>query len=105
MTDNPTNGWNLRHIKADTKSAFWADQPTVGFNKDWIVVQANMGLVGTNTGTPRSYFWVFNKTNLYAGGLTNYTVRSHADPSPDIRLSYSEIPAVTYDNSATNLWL
>src|SRR5205814_1365434 len=42
-TSNPTNfsdaGWNLREIKPYTDGAFWADYPTLGFNKDWIVLQ------------------------------------------------------------------
>jgi hypothetical protein len=36
-TSNPTNfgdaGWNLRSVKADTNSEFWADYPTVGLIK------------------------------------------------------------------------
>src|SRR5207249_3582654 len=60
-TSNPTNfsdpGWNLRQIKVDTNRAFWADYPTLGFNKDWVVLQAN--LVAIDTNEQRSHIYVF----------------------------------------------
>src|SRR6266516_1072451 len=103
-TSNPTNAgdaaWNLRRVKADTNSQFYADQPTVGFNKDWIVVQANM-IKNTNLAPQRSYIWVFNKTNLYAGGSNAPTLLTHT-----VTNSWgSEVPAVTYDNSLSTLYL
>jgi len=45
-TSSPTNtgdaGWNFRRVKADSSSQRYADFPTLGFNKDWIV-RARMG--------------------------------------------------------------
>src|SRR5207244_528710 len=89
---------------AHTNSLYAADQPTLGFNKDWIVVQANMERL-YETNAQRSHIWVFNKTNLYAGSFTNYTVLVHSDPSTNYALSWSEVPAVTYDNSLPTLYL
>jgi hypothetical protein len=68
LTSNPTNAWNMRQIKADTNNLRWADYPTIGFNKDWIVVQANMIYVSPNALPLHSHIYVFNKTNLYTGG-------------------------------------
>src|SRR2546423_8540783 len=41
-TSDPTGAWNLFSVDADASNATWADFPSVGFNKDWIVVNANM---------------------------------------------------------------
>src|SRR6266545_173852 len=102
-TSNPTNsgdaGWNLRRVKADSTSTRWADFPMLGFNKDWIVIGANMfwtSASGSN-GFDRSHFYVFNKTNLYAGNFTNPTLLADTNTG----LAFGEFPAVTYDNSLT----
>lgn len=73
LTSNPTNGWNLRQVKADTNNLRWADYPTLGFNKSWIVVQANILSIGTNLLPAHSHIYVFDKTNLYAGNFTPST--------------------------------
>jgi hypothetical protein len=100
-TSNPTNtgdaGWNLRRVKADSSSLKWGDFPMLGFNKDWIVVSANMFL---NTGAfDRENFYVFNKTNLYAGGFTSPTLLT------DTNFPGNEFPAVSQDNSSSTLYL
>src|SRR5439155_4546505 len=101
LTSTPTNGWNLRRVKADSTSKRWADFPMLGFNKDWIVVGANMWWTSanTNTGFDRSHFYVFNKTNLYAGNFTNPTLLVDTNSN----LAGNEFPAVTYDNSLSTL--
>src|SRR5213593_1885531 len=78
LTSNPTNGWNLRQVKADTNNLYWADYPTLGFNKEWVVVQANM-LWLTNVLPLRSHIYVFNKSNLYSGGFTPPTLLLHTN--------------------------
>jgi len=100
MTSNPTNGWNLRRVRADTNNLRWADYPTVGFNKDWIVVQANMISI-SNGVFERSHIWVFNKTNLYAGNFTSPTLLVHTNTAAAL----NEVPAITYDNSLSKLYL
>ncbi len=100
MTNNPTNGWNLRRVKADPNNLRWADYPTVGLNKDWIVIQANMATI-SNGLFDRSHIWVFNKTNLYAGNFTNPTLLMHTNAGA----AGNEVPAVTYDNALSKLYL
>jgi len=108
-TSNPTNigdaGWNLRRVAADpsalTNNFLFVDAPTVGFNKDWIVVQANMFRVHNGISLDRSHFWVFNKTNLYAGGFATPTLLVHADTNA----AGSELPAITYDTTISTLYL
>jgi len=84
---------------ASTNNFLWVDAPTVGFNKDWIVVQANM--FRKNITFDRSHFWVFNKTNLYAGDFTTPTLLVHADTNA----AGSELPAISYDNTSSTLYL
>lgn len=103
-TSNPTNtgdaGWNMRRVKADSSSQRWADFPTLGFNKDWIVAQANMFFTSVNGGAfSRSHIYVFNKTNLYAGNFTSPTLFTNAVNAG------TEFPAVTYDNSLSTIYL
>ncbi|MDB6035817.1 MAG: hypothetical protein JWM16_6155, partial [Verrucomicrobiales bacterium] len=87
-TSNPTQGWNLYFIDVDTVAPRYADSPNVGFNKDFIVVQANM-YNATNSNFASSDIYVFNKTNLYAGGIAAST-RFSSDYD-------SQVPAVVYD--------
>jgi len=68
----------------------------VGFNKDWVAVTANMFTNGSNFANAR--IWVFNKTNLYAGG-TNRTVFT------DTRKVSSLAPALTYDTNLARLYM
>lgn len=100
LTSNPTNGWNLRQVKADANSIYWADYPSVAFNKDWIVVQANMWGV-TNIAFERSHIWVFNKTSLYAGSFSSPTFFVHTNT----QTAGDEVPAITYDNSLSTMYL
>jgi|GEM_PF-2977425 len=93
QTSNPTGNWNLYRIKADSSSAAWADYPSVGFNKDWIVVTANMFLI-SNDSLQNVNLYIFSKTNLYANGSGNY--RLFQDTSGQ---GFTIVPSQTYDNS------
>lgn len=101
-TSSPTNtrdaGRNFRRVKADSASQAWADFPTLGFNKDWIVVQANMFFTSSGAFS-RSHIYVFNKTNLYAGNFTAPTLFTNTVNAG------TEFPAVTYDNSLATMYL
>lgn len=103
-TSSPTNtgdaGWNLRRVKADSTSTKFADFPMLGFNKDWIVVSANM-FSNSPAVFSRCNFYVFNKTNLYAGNFTSPTLLADTNNN----LAFAEFPAVTYDNSLSTLYI
>lgn len=102
LTSDPTynTNWFFQRVKADTNSVLWADSPTIGFNKDWVVLQANM-YTNVIRGYSRSHIWVFNKSNLYAGISNAPILISHTN----LNASGSELPAVTYDNSLSTLYL
>lgn len=73
QTSDPTGNWNLYRFDVDSADDLWADYPTAGFNKKWIVVQANLY---TSTGWfSGSRIWIFNKSDLYAGGSGQHTKR------------------------------
>src|SRR4029077_3221325 len=42
QTGDPTGAGSLYKVAADPTGTVWADAPTLGFNVNWIVVQANM---------------------------------------------------------------
>jgi hypothetical protein len=97
QTSDPTGRWNLYKIKADANSTLWADFPTLGFNANWIVVQANM--FGNVSGAfSHSNIWAFAKANLYAGGSGTYTLMKSLS-------GFTQYPAVSYDNTLTTEYL
>ncbi len=101
-TDDPTGSWFIQTAITDTvvgtNQVLAPDSTTVGFNKDWIVVQAvaRRGISNIET-----HFYVFNKTNLYAG-ISNPPIRLTNASAATIG---GELPAFTYDNSLTNLYI
>jgi hypothetical protein len=98
QTDDPTGNWNLYKVDADGADAVWADYPSVGFNKDWIVVQMNMYNV-TDNAFNRSHIYVFKKADLYAAvGATHTLISSNT-------IGGTQVPALTYDNTLATLHL
>ena len=95
-TSDPTGSWHKWRIKADAASLNYADHPVLGFNKNWIVVQANMlnfaGTIRTN-----SQFWVMNKTNLYAGNVGTPTLLFNTNQFG------GEIPVTDYDTNTSTM--
>jgi hypothetical protein len=97
QTSDPTGTWNLYKIKADASSTLYADFPTLGFNANWIVVQANMyGNAGD--AFSRSNIWALNKADLYAGGGGAYTLMKSAG-------GFTQFPALTYDSTISTEYL
>jgi len=96
QTGDPTGAWSLYKVAADPTGTNWADAPTLGFNVNWIVVQANMFTMAN--GSSGSTLWVFNKANLYANGAGAYT--KIKEPS-----GFGDIPATTYDPALATMYL
>jgi len=96
QTSNPTNTWNKFKIDVDASNQVWADYPTLGFNQNWVVVQINMYSNTVQSGFSHARFYVFNRTNLYAGG-TNYSSLSLTNYGGTI------VPATTYDTNQATL--
>src|SRR5205085_4534686 len=99
QTSDPTGMWNSYQIDSDPADLSWSDFPILGFNKDWIVISANMYPIGS---TPQGYsrFFVLGKANAYAGITTNLT-RLSARSSD---LTYI-VPTSTYDPNLAAMYL
>ncbi len=99
QTSDPTGNWFLYSTDADSTNAAWADFPSMGFNKNWIVVQMNMFNVGAGTSNSGKLF-VFDKTQLYAGpqniSVTTMSVTTGG---------FTMVPATTYDPNLETLYL
>ncbi len=96
-TSDPTGDWNLYSVDVDTARPIYAVSPNLGFNKDWIVVQADM-YYRSNDSFYGSDIYVFNKTNLYANGSGLRTKFSRED-TPESDIFGGEYPVATYDNT------
>ncbi|MDX6692928.1 MAG: hypothetical protein QOF02_531 [Blastocatellia bacterium] len=99
QTSDPTANWTLYRLDADPANILWADYPSIGFNKDWIVIQANMFPVNDAVGVSASKVFVLNKANFYNGGPGLFT---------DIALAgigQTQTPALTYDRTLATLYL
>jgi hypothetical protein len=95
---DPTAGWDLYKVPVDSSGQFWADFPTLGFNKNWIVVGANIFTI-QGTFFEFANLYVFDKANLYAGGSALFTLLQ------DDTGGFSMNPALTYDPNVATLYL
>ncbi len=102
QTSDPTGNWNLYRIYLDSPRQQWMDFDRLGFTKDWIVVCGAMfaGYYLPTTGYQGTHFYVFNKTNLYAGGAGQYTLFQRSEFS----VNRVVMPALTYDASVSTLY-
>ena len=97
QTSDPTGTWFLYKVDADASNVNWADYPSLGFNKNWIVVSVNLYSIGAdNYGGVDIY--AFNKTNLFANGSGSFT-KVHVSTGNTL------VPAITCDNTNTTEYL
>lgn len=99
QTNDPTGVWNLYQVDVDAANTNWFDYPSVGFNKDWVVVAGNMF---TNVGNSfvQSRIYVFNKNDMYIGtGVGTATALSNNT------IGGTLCPALTYDNTLNTIYL
>src|SRR2546425_789710 len=77
QTSDPTGNWN-RYFDTGPGKFVFPDRPSVGFNKDRIIVQVDMYSTNDFSFYGATIF-AFNKTNLYAGGTGLRTLFSFQD--------------------------
>lgn len=97
-TSDPTGTWYRRFIDINATRPVFADSPTLGFNRHWIVLSTD-----TYTNTPpydfsRADIFVYNKTNFYANGSFAPTSIAYPD-------AFAIVPVVTYDANLTTNYL
>jgi len=98
QTGDPTGLWNLYKFDADATNTLWHDYPSVGFTKDWIVVQVNAFTIAGNTFS-ESHVFAFDKANLYSGGAGLHTLFKLTG------IGSTQVPAVTYDSTLATAFL
>jgi hypothetical protein len=96
---DPAANWSLYRIDADAANLLWADSPSIGFNKDWIVVQVNMYPVNNGSGSAASKVFVLNKADFYAGGQGLFTLITLSG------VGQTQVPALTYDPALSVIYL
>ena len=97
-TSDPTGNWYKFYIKGDATNTLWVDYPSIGYNKDWIVVQVNMFTIAANAYT-RSNIYVFKKSDLYNNVAATHTLIQDTDGS------FCQVPAVTMDANLDVIYL
>jgi len=101
QTADPMGGWTFYSIDTDPENDNWADYPSVGFNKNWIVINVNM-LKNTGTSaTSVNRTFVINKPQLFSSEtLTYYSFDAATTP-----FRYWTIcPAKVYDPNYNDIW-
>jgi PKD repeat protein len=93
-TSDPTGTWYLYSYIADPDNIVWFDYPSMGFNKNWIVVSGNMFGGGFY-----STVYVFDKHAMYNGEATPQFDRFTTTQG------FTLVPAVTYDAQEENVYL
>jgi len=96
-TDDPTGNWYMYSIDADATDVNWFDYPSIGFNKDWIVITGNMFPI--SSGSFYGKVWVLDKADFYAGTTADFTEIDAGSSGGTI------CPAVTYDNTTSTMYM
>jgi hypothetical protein len=98
QTDDPRGQWNLYRIDSDPTDTDWADYPSVGYNKDKVVVTMNMFNNSTDVFDYHKV-WVFDKSKLVQGAA-QATFTSMTEPS-----AATMVPARTYDITEQTIYI
>ncbi len=98
QTSDPTGTWNTYSVAADPTGQTWAEFPGIGFDKDWIVVAANLYQL-TQSVYVNTKIWVFNKSTLYAGQPLSASLFTVTDGNHVMQ------PTLTYDPNQSTLYL
>lgn len=97
QTFDPTGNWNIYSIDADPANTNWFDYPSLGFNKNWIVVSGNMfDIPGQTTGF-KARTWVINKSAAYAGNGLSIPYFDRTD-------YFTICPSINYDANENTAW-
>jgi hypothetical protein len=109
QTDDPSGGWNLYGVDVDATDTLWADYPSVGYNRNWIVVTVNMFTNAANAFT-RPEIYVFNKTQVInsttpgtPAAFTKFTGNNTGAPTAITGSTWA--PSVDADDASPNkMW-
>lgn len=115
LTGDPTGTWYRITTEADPTSTasggLWIDYPSIGINKNWIVINYNTFGYGTVFGYQRADIFVLDKQAFYANTLT--TVNKIQDSTANcvapfidkLGCGFTINPAIVEDNTTENMYL
>ncbi|HEV2350504.1 MAG TPA: hypothetical protein VG028_11740 [Terriglobia bacterium] len=98
QSSDPSGTWNLYETTVDGTGTDWGDYPSMGFNKDWVVVDLNLFSISGGT-FHEGQIYAFSKADLYAG-LVSVRVKVFTDAN-----GFTVAPAATYDNTLATEYL
>jgi hypothetical protein len=98
QSSDPTGSWNLYKTTVDGTGVGWGDYPSMGFNKDWVVVDLNLFNVSDNQ-YDTAKIYAFSKADLY-DGLVSVRLTTFTEFE-----AFSEAPAATYDNTLDTMYM
>jgi hypothetical protein len=102
-SQDPTGKWYFYRFDADSFGGRWADHETLGVNKKWIVIAANMYDGDYFDG---SKMWVVKKASVLGGGKAQVAIFDRGfDDGSDGGKGFTYQPAMTYDVNADDLFL
>jgi uncharacterized repeat protein (TIGR01451 family) len=104
QTSDPTGAWNMYRVDADLANQVWADFPSIGFNKSWIVVTTNMYNVSGDAYN-RAHVYIFDKADLYGGGAGAHSRVALTTDAHGWPYGTTQVPAITYDPDLETLYL
>src|SRR6185295_13094588 len=117
-TNDPTGTWFRYAIDCDPTATaaggLWADFPSIGFNKDWIVIQNNLFGFGTVVGYQGPQIYAIDKAAIYAGpgalgAVPTFFENVSACVGPvfetQLGCGFTMSPSVTEDNTSANVYL
>ncbi|HBB86576.1 MAG TPA: hypothetical protein DC047_03055 [Blastocatellia bacterium] len=118
---DPTGSWNRYAIDADSTAdgtgGAWADYPSIGFNKNWIVISVNRFGYGNRVGFQGVSVYVINKTTAYTGILGTVSVfdgffagagclTAPGSQQPFLLgCGFTLVPAITEDNTTNDEYI
>lgn len=118
QTSNPTGLWNRFVMDADPAATaaggIWIDYPSVGFNKDWIVINENcFGYGTTGTSYQRADVYVVDKAAAYANTLSSIstfqglfsTCLASGTQELELGCGFTMVPTVVEDNTSDTMFL
>ncbi len=115
QTNDPTGLWNRYAVDADPTATatggLWIDYPTIGHNKNWIVVHENTFGYGTITGYQRSDVYVLDKQAAYANTLSTISTFQGATSTctapfeTKLGCGFTMAPTLVEDNTTEEVYL
>jgi hypothetical protein len=118
QTADPTGLWNRYSVVADPASTaaggHWIDYPTVGFSKNWIVVNENVFNFGSaGTGYYGQQVYVLDKQAAYNNTLASISLfeapftacSASATPQSELGCGFTMAPSINEDNTTNVQYL